>query len=565
MICFENLSFVIPDVNRVSNINGLVQLKNDTAYFNGLELEIGKSDFNINGTLTNLFSLFINVDKNIEGDFHILSSTYDFPDFFKYDPKVANSFPYRIKDVNLNVKMLTSAMDLTEFDVTPHIVFDIKLLEADIENFLPPVKINDGVFTLGDIDSSLNLDFSNFKIEMAGSKLLTDVVFNSPKVDPNWLTIDLKATDLNPQKSFVYWSEDSISDYLNGKLDGSMHLDLVFSQDSVVFDKLDFNAERLEFTNAKDTFDLRDLSLSTKNVNYNISDSTELMQTLSFETELKVKNVITNHFNADNLDYEIEANKGEYRIKLNKSQFFDKVGEGLIVVSPFEKTPRYELKYKVQQFNVAQLFSTFKEDTLINGKMDMDIEIAFSGNDRKEIMQSIDGRILLKGKDLTFYGLDLDKVIDRFKRSQKFTLADAGAVVLMGPAGLLVTKGSDFASLVVLNPGEMSEVVELSSDWEFDNGLMNLADVAFTTEENRMAFNGMVSFVTDTVTIEIALLNDLGCSLYSQDVFGTLDSLEFGKVKVMKSLLAPVTNLVTSEKKCDVFYDGKVKQPKTEK
>ena len=571
MISFENLSFVIPDVNQVRNINGLIQLKNDTAFFNSLELEIGTSDFNINGSLTNLFSLFINVDKNIEGDLQILSNTYDFPDFFKYDLNVANSFPYRIKDVNLNVNVLTSAMDLTEFVVTPHIVFDIKLLEADIEDFLPPVKISYGVFTLGlpfdsaQGDSSLNLNFSDFEIEMAGSNLLTNVVFNSPKIDPNWLTVDLKAANLNPQKTFVYWTQDSIPNYLNGILDGSMHLDLVFSKDSVVFEKLDFNAERLGVANAKDTFDLRDLSLNAKGVNYNISDSTELMQTLSFKTELKVKNAYTNNFNADNLDYEIEANKGEYRIKLNNSQFFDKVGEGYIVASPFEKTPRYKFNYKVQQFDVAQMFTTFKEDTLINGKMDMDIEITFSGNEGKEIMQSINGRILLNGKDLTLYGLDMDKVIERFKRSQKFTLADVGAVVLMGPAGLLVTKGSDFASLVVLNPGEISEVAELSSDWEFNNGVMNLADVAFTTQENRMAFKGSVDFLTDSVAIEIALLNELGCSLYSQDIFGTLDSLEFSKVKVMKSLLAPVTNLVTSEKKCDVFYNGKVKQPEKEK
>ena len=570
-IGFKDLSFIIPDVNQVRNINGTIQLENDTTYFNDFKLEIGTSDFTINGSLTNLLSLIFNMDEKIEGNLKILSDTYDFPDFFKYDSLVATSFPYQIKDINLNVNVLTSTSNFTNFVVTPRIVFDIQSLEAEIKGFLPPVKINNGVFTLGlpfdstQGDSSLNLDFSNFEIEIVGSKLLTDVVFNSPKVDPNWLTVDLIASNLNPQKAFVYWTSDSIPNYLDGKLDASMHLNLIFSQDSVVFDKLDLYAEQLAFANAKDTFDLRDLSLSAKDINYSTSDSSDFMKSLSFEIALKVKNANTNHFDTDNLDYEIEAKKGIYRINLNESLFFDQNGEGLIVASPFEKTPRYELKYKVRQIDVSQLFSTFKEDTLIIGKMDMDIEIALSGNSKKEIMHSINGRVLLKGKDLTMYGLDLDKVIDRFKRSQKFTLADAGAVVLMGPAGLLVTKGSDFASLVVLNPGEMSEVAELSSDWEFNNGVMNLADVAFTTQENRMAFKGSVDFLTDSLNIQIGLLNELGCSLYSQDIYGTLDSLEYGKVKVMKSLLAPVTNLVTSEKKCDVFYDGKINQPEKQK
>ncbi len=123
----------------------------------------------------------------------------------------------------------------------------------------------------------------------------------------------------------------------------------------------------------------------------------------------------------------------------------------------------------------------------------------------------------------------------------------------------MVTKGSDIASMIVLNHGESCQVVELSSDWEVEDGLVNMADVAFTTKENRLAAKGEISLITDSLNIDIALLNEKGCSLYSQSVKGDLHEPDMGKVKVMKSLLAPVTNLVKGE--CDVFYDGKVKQP----
>lgn len=564
-IFLKNVSFKIPDVNPVNNVNGQILFGRDTAYFENFDLEIGKSDFNINGYLTHVYSLFTKINKNIIGEFHVTSDTYDFPDFFKYDPTVANSFPYQIEEIDLNVKLLTSTIDLTEFEVTPKIVFDIKSLNAEIKDFLPPISINEGRFTLEGIDSSLNLDFSNFDIDMAGSKLLTDVVFNSPKIDPNWLSVTLKVENLNPKKAFVYWTNDSISNFLNGRLDGSMYADLFFSQDTIMFDQLDFNAETLGFINSKDTFDLQHFSIKAKDVDFEISNSSNIMQTFSFDSKITSKSISTNHFVSDDLDYNVEASKGIYKIVPNNSQIFDQDGEGLLILSPFEETPSFELKFKVHQFEISELFKTFIEDTVMRGKMDLDLHLTSSGINRNEIEHNLNGKFLLSGKELTLYGLDLDKVIDRFKRSQKFTFADVGAVLLMGPAGILVTKGSDFASIVVLNPGESSKVIELSSDWQVDDGVIDLRDVAFTTQENRMAAKGWVNLVNDSLSIEMALLNELGCSVYSQEIFGSLDSIESSKVKVVKSLLAPVTNLLSIENKCDVFYNGKVKQPKKQK
>ena len=58
----------------------------------------------------------------------------------------------------------------------------------------------------------------------------------------------------------------------------------------------------------------------------------------------------------------------------------------------------------------------------------------------------------------------------------------------------------------MLNPGKSCEVVELSFDWEIEDGLVMLSDVAFTTNVNRMAAMGWVNLITDSLNIEIALL-----------------------------------------------------------
>jgi hypothetical protein len=259
----------------------------------------------------------------------------------------------------------------------------------------------------------------------------------------------------------------------------------------------------------------------------------------------------------------VNVEKGVFEITPNNSHFFDQKGEGVFILKPFESPPSYIVKYSVDQFDVAELFSTFQEDTLLTGKMDLNLHMTLAGKNWKEISRQLDGHIRLSGKDLTFHGMDLDKVIDRFKRSQRFTFADLGAVLLMGPAGILVTKGSEYASILILNPGEFSPILELSSDWDFDNGKVSLTDVAFTTKKNRMAAKGIIDIPSDTLSVQVGLLNPQGCSIFIQGISGKLEDPEMGKVKVVKSLLAPVTNLANQVGgvECEVFYKGSVKHP----
>lgn len=518
----DSISFVIPGVTQIHDVEGVVRFDTDSLIFKDFGLEIGTSDFHINGSLANISYLLFGVEKNIEGDLHIISNTYDFPDFFSYDQNTARSFPYRIEDVNLNVGISTSTGNLLDFTIVPDIDFNIQHLDAEIEDFLPPVVINSGMFNLGEIDSSLNLNFADFHINMAGSSLKANVVYNSPRINPDWLTVDLNASELNPQATFIHWVNDSISNDLNGELDGSIHLDLVLSTDTNDFDNLNFTADQIVFINSTDTFGLQQLKLNAVDVDYDLTAS-NIMENLNCEIGLIINNIYTKNLKVDKLNYDIKVEKGTYFIRPINSQFFNRIGEGLYVLKPFGEKPEFDIKYKVKQFDVEELFDTFLEDTLITGKMDLDLAFTCAGSDKMEIEQTLNGRLLISGKDLTLYGLDLDKVIDRFKRSQHFTFADLGAVMLMGPAGILLTKGTDYASIIVLNHGESSKVVELSSDWEVENGMVNLADVAFTTNKNRMAGKGWINLMTDSLNIEIALLNNKGCSQYSQSIKGYIN------------------------------------------
>ena len=560
---FDSISFIIPELTEIQNVYGRIELNADTLLFKDLNLDYGASDFNINGSVTNVFYSFFDVEKNIDGNLHIKSDVYDFPDFFSQDQKVANSFPYRIKNINLFVNLKTTTVDLINFYNVPKIIFDINHLDAEIENFLPLVTIKSGVFTMSDKDSTLALDFSDFNIEIEDGKLKANVVFNSPPVDPDELFVETKVSDINPQKTFVHWTNDSIPDFLKGILNGQMNLKLVFSNDSIAFNALDFTAKKLDFINSKDTFDLSNFKISANNIDYTTKGAPNIMKTLAFTSKITADQFHTNLFEIEDIDYDFDASSGTFQIRPNTDHFFNGDSDAYFILQPFEDIPIYEIQYRVKQFELAQLLQTFREDTLMEGKMDMDLKLILEGNNWDEIEKNLEGTLILSGENLIFNGLDLDVVIERFKRSQRFTLADVGAVVLMGPAGILVTKGSDFASLVVLNSGERSEVRQLTSIWNAKKGHINLDDVAFATNKNRMAAKGWIDLTKDSLDIQIALVNKKGCSIYTQTLKGSLHDPESGKLKVMRSLFAPVSNLLNTigGEECQVFYNGTVKPP----
>jgi len=129
--------------------------------------------------------------------------------------------------------------------------------------------------------------------------------------------------------------------------------------------------------------------------------------------------------------------------------------------------------------------------------------------------------------------------------------------------GLADTKGSDFARIIVSDPGEKTYIPAFISDWNVENGRLIMKDIAFSTDNNRIAAHGWINLKTDSLNLTIAALDKNGCSIISQDLYGKFDNPEMSDVKVVKSVLAPVTNLVGGALgiDCKVFYDGKIKHP----
>ena len=119
-------------------------------------------------------------------------------------------------------------------------------------------------------------------------------------------------------------------------------------------------------------------------------------------------------------------------------QLFGKEGEGVYEFRPFAANPMYALKYKVNEFRVETLLQRFMKDTMLTGPMDLDLDLGIVALDKNKLLSGLNGSAKLFGHDMTIYGIDLDNLIAKYQKSQKFNLVDLGAVALAGPFGLAI-------------------------------------------------------------------------------------------------------------------------------
>jgi hypothetical protein len=181
-----------------------------------------------------------------------------------------------------------------------------------------------------------------------------------------------------------------------------------------------------------------------------------------------------------------------------------------------------------------------------------------------ENLTGLNGDMLISGKDLTVYNIDIDEVLTRFKRTQNFNLVDISAFLLAGPAGAVITKASDYAILLNMDPSKQSTIREFMSSWKLNEGVIMAQDVALTTEKSRIALKGGVDFYKgEFKNLTLAVVDKNGCSLISQMISGSLTKPQLEPMKVANTILAPITNVLKliAGVDCKPFYTGSLPHP----
>ncbi len=563
-LSLENFGLKIPRTIRFDKVDGVIRRENDDFYFDRLSIISEDTDISINGEVKNLAYLFFNVEKDIEADLDIKSSVFDLPNFLAFDPSIKRDFNHRILDVDVSVIAKTTTTKATKFNSFPELDFSIKKLDATIENFLPRLEINSGNYKISESILGFNMKFDQFKTDFMGGKFNFSAEYNTSKYQPFYIKMK---TDFNK----VYLSElffnqdDTIPESLSGKLSGSFFTEFQFPTDSTVLKFIKIKNAELVYEYSKDTIVTKNLELELNKIYFNDKICSNPLATLYTNGRVKSDNFKSSSFNFRHLNFNLNVINGDYEINSKTVSIFgdDAKGQVKIKAAPFADVPKFNINYNDISFLAEKMLSTFNENQVISGPLKISFNISSAGSEWDTIVSNMDGTINLSGKNLVLNGFDADEIIEDFKRSQKFNLVDLGAVLLAGPVGIVVTKGSDFARLLVFNSGKSTTIYELASNWTLNNGVFEIKDAAFATDKNRIALKGNIGLAKNNLDLIIALLNKNGCSIFSQEVSGRLDNPTIGEVKVVGTLLAPVTNLVddVTGKDCDVFYQGSVEHP----
>jgi AsmA protein len=315
-------------------------------------------------------------------------------------------------------------------------------------------------------------------------------------------------------------------------------------------------------------FEAGDCSLDVNHFHLSARERPGIMKYLSLAAELACGEVRTKDFAASDLKLSVAGKNGVFDFKPLTMSVFAGQGSGSIQANFTGPVPHYRVRYSLAQFHIEEFLKNRPPQKSAEGLMDFSANLSMQGKRMKELKQTAAGQISLRGKNLILNGRDLDQAFARYESSQTFNLVDVGAFFFVGPVGLVVTKGYNFASIFQGSEGR-SEIRTLVSDWKVERGVAHAQDVAMATNKNRVALHGGLDFVNERFDdVTVALIDAKGCAKLRQKIRGSFQNPVVEKPGTLKSLTGPVRKLLKKVRsifpggECDVFYAGSVAPPK---
>jgi len=564
-ILFEDVSLRIPDILSLDKVNGQIKKENNKIIFDSLSVICEKSDLLLNGSFENILYLLFDIEKEIKGNLVLESNYFDLPRLFAFDPSIGRSFNHILKDLKLKFSAHSTTSEALNFDSFPAIDFAIDILETKSDDF-PDLKIIESDISFYDDSSGFNIKYYPLNIYSANGLVNLNGAYNGSSWKPYALSGFAKSKDLELLNLLNQFEmEQDTSSVFNWIVNGDFNYKIEFPKDSLDFKTLQISDANLLLYqySQNDTIILNSLTVGLSDIYYDLNVDSNPLATLSTNGIILSENLKTSHFNFKNVNFDLKVTNGLYEIETKSNALFRADGYGLILLNPWANIPVFKLKYSVAKFKIEDLLANFVEQPNLSGDMSMNIDIEMKGIDWENLRSNLNGKIFSEGSDLLFQGLDADLLLKKLERSQNFTLVDVGAVLLAGPVGLAVTKGAAVTSLLVSNSGEVTHIQKFVSDWDIKNGLVMIDDVALSTQKNRVAAKGSLNLASETLDIIFAVLNPDGSASLTQDISGDINNPAVGEIKVVSTLLSPVTNLYNSvfQIKGDLFYEGKVKPP----
>ncbi len=565
----------LPSNKFITKLQGTISdTKNDVVIEN-LSLFYDKSDVLINGELKNFYQFIFNKGEDIEA-FITINSNQIFTSDFILKPESIPAINDRISDLKLKAHL--TMRDNNSYDyIVPKISAEIAEFSFDLDK-LPGIKSLTGNLEFQEISSGFDIDLIQMQAELAEGKITADGKVLIPS--------DFEILDIKTNFNLTNLPEDYIWDLIKemsdlelnqSKLKPLEELTLVSGNIrlSAIMELFPFAMHSSELTSKaitlklpdNDPYDFQNLNLKLDSLYFHHDTLTKsitgIRKTLgelkidAFNSQSLKKNDIVANFNGNNDQFKIDI--------LNPNDSANGKA-GYLNIDISEVSPSFEAFYELKDISAESLTKEYSSEIEINGDLNASFKFSGIGSSFKEISSSLKGNIEISSDSLIFNGIDLDKILKKYNRSQKFNLADVSAYVLAGPFGAVVTKGSDFTSLIAvdLKPEDKTIISKALARWSLNDGVLQSEDVAFRTNLSRVAFNGSLDIAKDSIPgFTVYVVDKNGCSLMRQTISGKTDNIEVGKLKVAKTLLGSIINLVNKVVgvNCEMVYDGEIAHP----
>jgi AsmA protein len=305
------------------------------------------------------------------------------------------------------------------------------------------------------------------------------------------------------------------------------------------------------------------LKISLSGISWSEIEGTQFLarlKSLSLHGTLHATTVQVGMLHASDVKCGVKAEAGLLQLDPTEMTLFGARSLGSLTLDLRGSSPRMQVVQAASQVDLGQVFPG--EVQYFSGTVQASLEAEGTGGDLSAITRTTRGHISIRGEHLSIHGWDVDQLVEDYHRTQKFNLIDLGAVLVAGPFGPLLTKGSDFARLYGgMGQGE-SEIRKLVSDWEIVDGIATAKDVAFSTLKNTVAFRGDVSLVNDSLeNFFVATVDQHGCAQVKQQITGSFahphaPGLASGSVfGAIGSAVQGALNLGKPDR-CELFYSG---------
>jgi uncharacterized protein involved in outer membrane biogenesis len=235
--------------------------------------------------------------------------------------------------------------------------------------------------------------------------------------------------------------------------------------------------------------------------------NTKLLKSLSFHGNFKVQSLKSASWVASNLTAQVQGDQGVLRLDRTEVQVFGGVMRGSGQVDLRSPTPKLKLVQTASELDLSQMAKKGKSQ--ISGKANATINLSAAGNSTQALSRTIDGNVSIRSQNITLTGIDVDALAGKLQAAEGMNLIKLGSGLISD-----IPVGSSKKTSVIRN---------LVSDWRITQGIAQAKDVAFSTANSTIAFQGRLNLAKRTYQgFHIATVDSKGCAKSKIEIAGSL-------------------------------------------